>query len=105
MCFISYEVTHVNANNSVSRRYNDFAQLHKTLMIQFPGAFVPPLPKKKAVGRFSEVFIATRMRGLQHFLEEILKSPDFQCLNYVVAFWAHVDAQEWITLASASKCS
>jgi hypothetical protein len=103
VCAISYEVTHAHASSSVSRRYTDFAQLHKTLLAHFPGAFVPPLPKKKAVGRFADVFVAARMRGLQHFLEEVVKSPDFHDLNYVLAFWEHPDAREWASLASASE--
>lgn len=101
----SYEVSHVAATNSVRRRYSDFVRLYKTLKLHFPGAFIPPLPVKKAVGRFAEEFIDCRKRGLQHFMVELLKSPDFQNLNYVNAFWQHEDVQEWIGLASAGKSS
>jgi len=99
--YTSYEVSHVAATNSVRRRYSDFVRLYKTLKLHFPGAFIPPLPVKKAVGRFAEEFIDCRKRGLQHFMVELLKSPDFQNLNYVNAFWQHEDVQEWIGLASA----
>lgn len=100
---LSYEVTHVNGNGSVSRRYRDFVKLHHTLLCHFPGAFVPPIPQKKIRGRFCEIFVATRMRGLQHFLEEVLKSPDFQGLNYVVAFWEQPDPREWTALATTGE--
>jgi len=42
----------------VTRRYSDFDQIRSTLMIQWPGLYIPPLPPKKAVvKRFLEVFI------------------------------------------------
>lgn len=94
-----YCVTHADANNTVIRRYSDFCELRRSLIAQFPGAYIPPLPEKKAVGRFKEDFVAKRMRGLQYFLEEILKSPDFQCLNYVVAFLECPDVSESQLLA------
>lgn len=97
-------MTHVNSTNSVHRRYKDFVRLHKTLKWHCPGAFIPPLPQKKLIGRFENAFIASRTRGLQHFMEEVLKSPDFQNLDYVVAFWEENDAQKWISLASQCEC-
>ena len=94
----------MNANNSVSRRYKDFLQLRAALVAHFPGAFIPPLPQKKVgKGRFADGFIATRMRGLQHFMEEVLKSPDFESLNYVIAFWEHSDVREWVSLATLAS--
>ena len=100
----SYEVRHINADQSVTRRYNDFHNLYKTLKSKFPGSFIPPLPKKKAVGRFSEEFVSTRMRGLQYFLEEVLRSPDFESLDFVRSFWEDIDPKAWSNLARESKC-
>jgi hypothetical protein len=102
--YTSYAVTHVDANSSVNRRYSDFVKLHSALQSHFPGAFIPPLPQKKVRGRFAEDFVARRMRGLQYFLEEVLKSPDFQRLNYVLSFWEHEDTSQWQSLAKEGKC-
>jgi hypothetical protein len=96
-------VAHITASSAVRRRYSDFLQLRHSLTSHFPGAFIPPLPHKRAMGRFELEFVATRQRGLQHFLEEILKSPDFHELDYVIAFWEKPDVNEWMSLARVSE--
>jgi hypothetical protein len=96
-------VAHITASSAVRRRYSDFLQLRHSLTSHFPGAFIPPLPHKRAMGRFELEFVASRQRGLQHFLEEILKSPDFHELDYVIAFWEKPDVNEWMSLARMSE--
>jgi hypothetical protein len=49
---------------SVWRRYKDFIWLHQQLCIRHPGCIIPPLPKAKMYGRFSQKFIESRKRAL-----------------------------------------
>lgn len=58
-------------NFSTRKRYSDFEWLRSTLVIQFPGVFIPPIPKKKKVGRFEKDFIEFRRRYLEEFLRRI----------------------------------
>ncbi|KAL3128694.1 PX domain-containing protein [Cryptosporidium hominis] len=64
-------VTPDGHNFSTRKRYSDFEWLRSTLVIQFPGVFIPPIPKKKKVGRFEKDFIEFRRRYLEEFLRRI----------------------------------
>lgn len=37
----------------VIRRYSDFVWLHDRLFEKYKGIFIPPLPEKNAVGKYS----------------------------------------------------
>mmetsp|Transcript_25646 Transcript_25646/g.59177 ORF Transcript_25646/g.59177 Transcript_25646/m.59177 type:complete len:411 (-) Transcript_25646:389-1621(-) len=63
-------------NFSVLRRYSDFAWLHDSLLKEFPGAVVPPLPEKQAVARFNPEFIEQRRIGLERFLRRVAAHPE-----------------------------
>lgn len=58
---------------NLRRRYNDFVWLRGALTRRFPGVLVPPLPKKKLIGR-NDKFKESRMRGLQRFLYLVLQT-------------------------------
>lgn len=81
------------AEFSVLRRFNDFSWLHDQLNFSHPGAIVPPLPEKQAVGRFTPEFIECRRRGLEKFMSRVTKHlvlKHSKCLN---AFLQTDDAQ------------
>lgn len=78
---------------SVLRRFNDFVWLHDQLNFSHPGAIVPPLPEKQAVGRFTPEFVECRRRALEKFMARVTKHAvlkDSRCLN---AFLQTDDAQ------------
>eukprot|EP00742_Colponemidia_sp_Colp-10_P003246 GILJ01003456.1.p1 GENE.GILJ01003456.1~~GILJ01003456.1.p1 ORF type:complete len:548 (-),score=87.56 GILJ01003456.1:187-1830(-) len=70
----------------VRRRYKDFEWLRTTLVAFHPGFTVPPLPKKKSVGRFDAAFIAKRQRALQRFLNRLAAVPVLARSPYLQAF-------------------
>ena len=55
----------------VERRYNDFLWLADVLKAENEDCLIPELPKKKAAGRFSDVFIESRRKALEEFLNKI----------------------------------
>ncbi|RHY97593.1 hypothetical protein DYB35_009953 [Aphanomyces astaci] len=63
------------ASVKVYRRYSDFVWLHQALCDAFPGLFVPFLPEKRFFKNNAD-FVSDRMRSLQAFLREVLRSPD-----------------------------
>eukprot|EP00743_Colponemidia_sp_Colp-15_P000841 GILK01000928.1.p1 GENE.GILK01000928.1~~GILK01000928.1.p1 ORF type:complete len:491 (-),score=113.92 GILK01000928.1:212-1684(-) len=67
-------------------RFSDFLWLHQQLTKSFPGMFIPPLPPKKAVGRFEEEFINMRMLCLQRFMNRIAASAELSCSESFVQF-------------------
>lgn len=70
--------------SSVVRRYRDFHWLHAALQQAYPGFLVPPLPEKAIIGRFSPMFVDSRRRGLELFLNRLAQhralkdSPDLR---------------------------
>ena len=56
-------------------------------MFFIPTNFIPQLPKKKIGNRrFEEDFIEKRMKGLQFFLDEILKNENLKSTETLVTF-------------------
>ena len=76
---------------SVIRRYSDFAWLAEQLSKACPGAIVPALPEKQAVGRFQADFVETRRRALERFLLRVAAHVE---LNVVPAFIAFLQAND-----------
>ena len=60
---------------NIQRRYKDFEWFRNTLVVEFPGIIVPPLPEKTIIGKFSVDFIDSRRRGLEKFLIRTLNHP------------------------------
>mmetsp|Transcript_25951 Transcript_25951/g.51732 ORF Transcript_25951/g.51732 Transcript_25951/m.51732 type:complete len:443 (+) Transcript_25951:234-1562(+) len=63
-------------NFSVLRRYSDFNWLHDSLLKEFPGACVPPIPEKQAVARFNPEFVEQRRVGCERFLRRVAAHPE-----------------------------
>ena len=71
----------------VNRRYSDFIWLRDILISMFPTLIIPQLPKKKIGNRrFEEDFIQKRIKGLQNFLDEILKNDIIKTAEPLISF-------------------
>jgi PX domain len=57
-----------NGNFSVKRRYNEFNELRKKLVENWPGYFIPPIPEKKTTGNTNPEFVKQRQHMLNHFM-------------------------------------
>ena len=85
--YLLYDITTSNFNWIVNRRYSDFIWLRDTLSHMFPTAFMPQLPKKKIGNRrFEQDFVEKRMKGLQKFLDGILKNELIKSSDVLVSF-------------------
>eukprot|EP00842_Homolaphlyctis_polyrhiza_P005729 jgi/Hompol1/6157/HPOL_002194-RA len=67
-----------NAEFIVVRRFRDFLWLYNQLLGKYPGAIVPPIPEKHAIGRFQEEFIEARREALERFIRKVVAHPLFQ---------------------------
>lgn len=76
----------------VVRRYSDFAWLAAELSRAMPGAIIPALPDKQAVGRFQQEFVETRRRALERFLLRVASHPELNTVPQFVAFLQANDA-------------
>ena len=73
--YLIYDITTPKLNWFVNRRYSDFVWLREILISLFPTVLIPQLPKKKIGNRrFEEDFVEKRIKGLQNFLDEVLKN-------------------------------
>lgn len=68
----------------VKRRYNDFLWLYNSLVQQYPASIIPILPDKSLRPQYDEIFLETRRKKLEWFLnrisehEELSKSTIFE---------------------------
>lgn len=69
----------------VSRRFRDFVDLKKTLALEFPGHFVPPLPRKSRTDPFA---LPAFLLYLSRFLQNLVRTPIFLCSPVLKAFLA-----------------
>ena len=85
--YILYDITTPKMNWYVNRRYSDFIWLRDILISMFPTILIPQLPKKKIGNRrFEEDFIQKRIKGLQNFLDEILKNEIIKTAEPLISF-------------------
>ena len=65
-----YEVAGSDKNGSfsVKRRYNEFNELRRKLVDNWPGYFIPPIPEKKSTGNTNPEFVKQRQHMLEHFM-------------------------------------
>ena len=77
--YVIYDIITEEFNWIVQRRYSDFIWLRDSLNAIFPMEVLPYLPKKKITNkRFEKNFIEKRQKGLQKFLNDILKNEKFK---------------------------
>ena len=87
-----YDITTKNFNWFVNRRYSDFIWLREVLSSLFPTILIPQLPKKKIGNRrFEEDFIEKRLKGLQFFLDEILKNETLKTADPLITFLSCIE--------------
>jgi hypothetical protein len=85
--YVLYDIITQQFNWSVSRRYSDFIWLKDTLQAIFPMEILPLLPKKKISNkRFEKEFIEKRAKGLQKFLDNILKNENLKSCESLTVF-------------------
>ena len=85
--YLIYDITTQKLNWFVNRRYSDFVWLREILISLFPTVLIPQLPKKKIGNRrFEEDFVQKRLKGLQRFLDEILKNEVLKTSDPLITF-------------------
>lgn len=84
--FISYQLKGVDIPEPVPRRYREFDVLRSKLIDRWPGFYVPPLPKKKAIGNKSQDTVDTRYFQLNRFCKLIGKHELFYASPETKAF-------------------
>ena len=90
--YVKYEVYTEPFGWKVERRYSDFDWLRKLLQKFFPSFNVPPLPNKKIGNkRFTDKFIAKRMKFLNIFINNVVKSENFKASPILVSFLSYTD--------------
>jgi sorting nexin-7/30/sorting nexin-8 len=85
--YILYEVQTDPVGWVVTRRFSDFVLLRQLLAKYFPSYNIPPLPNKKYTARrFDSDFIMKRMKFLNLFINNIVRSEDFKASEILVSF-------------------
>ena len=90
--YVLYEVHTEPFNWVVYRRFSDFDNLRKLISKHFPSFYVPPLPNKKIGNRrFEKDFIIKRMKFLNLFINNLVKSESFKCSEILISFLSYED--------------
>mmetsp|Transcript_34618 Transcript_34618/g.55333 ORF Transcript_34618/g.55333 Transcript_34618/m.55333 type:complete len:945 (+) Transcript_34618:428-3262(+) len=76
------------ASFDILRRYSDFVWLRDELVRSHGSeAMIPPLPRKRFLGRFNNHFLETRMHALEHFLSIVTTHPVLHKAKALAAFF------------------
>ena len=87
MSYVLYDVLTEQLSWLVTRRYSDFSWLRECLCYCFPTEIIPQLPKKKIGNRrFETDFIEKRKKGLQNFIDKILKNETLKTSEPFICF-------------------
>lgn len=70
----------------ISKRFSDFAALHKTLIEKKEFDNLPELPPKRWFGKNSEATINERTRGFENYLNQLLSFPGSLLSSDIVNF-------------------
>ena len=90
--YVLYEVKTDPFGWIVLRRFSDFDNLRKLIAKHFPSFYVPPLPNKKMGNRrFDKDFIIKRMKFLNLFINNLVKSESFKSSEILMAFLSYED--------------
>ena len=90
--YILYDVSTLQFNWIVNRRYSDFIWLRDCLKSLFPGDILPLLPKKKIGNRrFEKDFLEKRKNGLQKFINEIINNEKYKATEVLIIFLSCVE--------------
>lgn len=58
----------------VQRKFEDFIWLQERFIELLPGVFIPPVPKKKLMERFTDELMHKKMRYFQKFIDSITRN-------------------------------
>ncbi|ORX59402.1 hypothetical protein DM01DRAFT_1381014 [Hesseltinella vesiculosa] len=86
---------------SVVRRYSDFYLLWESLLKRFPLRAVPLLPPKQ-LRNFNDAFLEKRRRGLNRFMNALVRHPCLGKDELVTNFIHHQDFASWFQKAKPS---
>jgi hypothetical protein len=85
-CSYSIRDARDEETRTVERRYSDFLWLYTKLQAAYPGATVPPIPGKKMFGKTNRRVVECRQRGLEEFINRIVRHPVLSMAPYVNPF-------------------
>ena len=88
--YVKYEVHTEPFGWIVERRYSDFDWLRKLLQKYYPSFNIPPLPNK-TIGnkRLTDKFIEKRMKFLNLFINNVVKSESFKASQILFSFLSY----------------
>lgn len=71
---------------NVTKRYRNFADLHKVLTQKFPTIKLPSLPKKKVIGSALSSFVKDRRTSLEAYLTQLVMIPEVAACPVMLEF-------------------
>ena len=96
--YATYVIQTAPVGWEVRRRFNDFLWFRESLKAQYPGVYLPPLPKNHTRGILTDVFLQKRKSSLETFLCNIIAN-DFLRSAPLVDIFLHVhDDEEFKTI-------
>lgn len=93
--YTNYTVVTKPLDYRVERRYNDFFWLRTILAREYPGLYIPPIPKKSEGRNFEQEFLDRRIETLEKFLSEICEHSELRSSVYFSAFLKIADEKVW----------
>eukprot|EP01059_Diplonema_ambulator_P015465 TRINITY_DN26607_c0_g1_i1.p1 TRINITY_DN26607_c0_g1~~TRINITY_DN26607_c0_g1_i1.p1 ORF type:complete len:419 (+),score=173.09 TRINITY_DN26607_c0_g1_i1:54-1259(+) len=93
------------------RRYNDFVWLRETLVEEYPGVIVPPIPEKSLKGNIEKVSSSTgpsplreyRQRAMRKFLVRVGAHPKLHCAQSFVSFLELEEEADFVKLTKQPR--
>ena len=82
-------------NSLVSRKDQDFNEVHEYLSVMYPNALVANLPKRQQQKKFSEEYLRRRPEELKRFLNQCLASETIKQDKLFELFLDVGDAQTY----------
>ena len=93
--YTTYSIVTKPLDYRVERRYNDFFWLRTILAREYPGLYVPPIPKKSEGRNFEQEFLNKRIETLEKFLSEICEHGELRSSIYFSSFLKIADEKVW----------
>ncbi|KAL4476541.1 hypothetical protein ABPG74_010274 [Tetrahymena malaccensis] len=101
--FVLYTVSITELGWTCYRRYSDFKILRDIFENQFPGYFIPPLPRRTMARKFEPEYLDKRMKILEQFMEAVLESELLRNSQYLEDFLFIQDEAKYRKVASNVK--
>ncbi|EAR88289.2 PX domain protein, partial (macronuclear) [Tetrahymena thermophila SB210] len=101
--FVLYTVSITELGWTCYRRYSDFKILRDIFENQFPGYFIPPLPRRTMARKFEPEYLDKRMKILEQFMEAVLESELLRNSQYLEDFLFIQDEAKYRKVATNVK--